>query len=107
VRTAVAILILFSVLIAPGIAQTASRPLDGEALYRKHKCPICHGIDGSVAVRDGYPVLSGQNKTYLINQTIDIRDGVRDNGQARLMRPLTLRLTRAEIEKIADYLSRQ
>ena len=90
-----------------GVAQTASASLDGEALYRKHKCPICHGINGNVAVRDGYPILAGQNKTYLINQTIDIRDGVRDNSQSRLMRPLTLRLTRLEIEKIADYLSRQ
>jgi cytochrome c len=107
VRSTVAVLILIPVLITPGIAQKASRPLDGEALYRKHKCPICHGIDGSVAVRDGYPILAGQNKTYLINQTIDIRDGTRDNVQSRIMRPLTLRLTRAEIEKIADYLSKK
>lgn len=88
-------------------AQTPSRDLDGEILYRKHKCPICHGIGGNVAVRDGYPILAGQNKTYLINQTIDIRDGVRDNSQSRLMRPLTLRLKRQEIEKISEYLSRQ
>ncbi len=89
------------------VAQTPNQPLDGEALYRKHKCPICHGIDGNVAVRDGYPILAGQNKTYLINQTIDIRDGVRDNSQSRLMRPLILRLTRQEIEKISEYLSRK
>jgi cytochrome c len=89
----------------PCAADTVS--LDGEALYRKHKCPICHGIKGSVSVRDGYPVLAGQNKIYLLNQTIDIRDGVRDNGQTRLMRPMVLKLSRREIEKIADYLSEQ
>ena len=106
-RTAAVALIFFLASGGLCVAQTPKRPLDGEALYRKHKCPICHGIDGNVAVRDGYPILAGQNKTYLINQTIDIRDGVRDNSQSRLMRPLTLRLTRPEIEIIADYLSRQ
>jgi cytochrome c len=107
VRTIVIGLILLLVLIAGSTAQTTSRPLDGKALYRKHKCPICHGPSGNKAIRDGYPLLAGQNKTYLVEQTIDIRDGVRDNGQTKLMRPLILRLTRPEIEKIADYLSRQ
>ena len=106
-RSIVSFLVLQILSISYGVAQTASSSLDGEALYRKYACPICHGIKGNTAVRDGYPTLAGQNKTYLIKQITDIRDGIRDNGQSRLMRPLTLRIKRKEIEKISDYLARQ
>lgn len=100
-------LIIVLVPLKTGMAQPELQSLSGETLYLKHKCQICHGKLGKKSARDGYPILAGQNKTYLVNQTIDIRDGVRDNGLVRLMRPLVSRLTNYEIEKIAIFLSKQ
>ncbi len=79
--------------------------LDGEALYKKHRCAICHGVDGRSPTRDGYPVVAGQNRLYLVNQIIDIRDGIRNNGKSHLMRPLIKTLSREEIQAIAEFLS--
>ncbi len=79
--------------------------LDGEALYKKHGCAICHGVDGRSPTRDGYPAVAGQNRLYLVNQMIDIRDGIRNNGKSQLMRPLIKTLSREEIQTIAEFLS--
>ena len=88
----------------PGLAH-AQEPLDGAALYLEHNCHICHGEGGAGGVRSGYPAISPQDKSYLIRQIADIRDGVRENGQAKLMRPLVKGLSDREIEAIATYLS--
>jgi cytochrome c len=77
----------------------------GEGLYKKYHCAICHGAKGNYPVKPSYPKLGGQNKAYLFNQTKDIRDGVRENGQSRLMRPLVKNITDKEIEKIAAFLA--
>ena len=77
----------------------------GELLYKKFQCHICHGEDAASPERMAYPVIARQNKSYLIQQLIDIRDGVRDNGQTRLMRPVVQSLTDVEVEAIAHYLS--
>lgn len=87
-----------------GLAQS---PDNGATLYREHGCAVCHGKSGLVPERSTYPVLAGQSKDYLVNQIMDIRDGVRENGQSRLMRPMVAQLTREQIEAIAIYLSAQ
>jgi cytochrome c len=81
--------------------------LDGEALYIKHQCHICHGEQGRHPTVSGYPIVAGQDRRYLIRQITDIRDGVRDNGQTNLMRPLVKLVTDTEIIAIAKYLSAQ
>jgi cytochrome c553 len=83
----------------------AGEGLDGPGLYQKYKCRICHGKQGEGGVRGGYPVIYGQDELYLIQQMKDIRDGVRENGQAKLMRPLVVELTDEEIRLIAMFLS--
>lgn len=83
----------------------AQSPTSGEILYRKFNCQICHGEEGRGGVRSGYPILYGQDKRYLAQQLADIRDGVRDSGQAMLMRPLVEQLNNLEIEEISIYLS--
>jgi cytochrome c553 len=77
----------------------------GEALYQQHNCQVCHGESGRGGIRGGYPKISGQDTRYVIQQITDIRDGVRDNGQTRLMRPLVMQLDDLEIEEIARYLN--
>ena len=79
--------------------------MDGEELYKEYNCAICHGAEGRAPTRDGYPVISGQNSTYLVNQISDIRDGIRVNGRSKLMRPLVKALTHEEIEAIATFLN--
>jgi cytochrome c len=83
----------------------AAQGLDGPDLYLKYNCQICHGKQGEGGVRNGYPVIQGQDKLYLIQQMKDIRDGVRENGQAKLMRPLIVELTDEEIRLIATFLN--
>jgi cytochrome c len=78
---------------------------EGKSLYTQRNCQICHGTRGCMPAQDGYPVVAGQNRTYLINQILDIRDGVRENGRSHLMRPLTTLLTDDEVKSIASYLS--
>ncbi len=81
--------------------------LDGEALYTKHQCHICHGEQGRHPTVRGYPIVAGQDSRYLIRQITDIRDGVRDNGQTNLMRPMMKPVSNKEIVAIAKYLSTQ
>jgi cytochrome c len=86
-------------------AVSAEDKLDGLGLYLKYNCQICHGEQGEGGVRKGFPVISGQDELYLIQQMKDIRDGVRESGQAKLMRPLVVELTDNEIRLIAIFLS--
>ena len=85
-------------------ADETQRP-NGALLYRQFQCHVCHGEGGALPVEEGYPVITGQNRTYLTRQLIDIRDGIRDNGQTRLMRPLMTSMTDADAAAIARYLS--
>lgn len=87
------------------IAANESQTPDGALLYKQFQCHICHGEGGTRPAEEGYPIVAGQKKSYLIRQLIDIRDGVRDNGRSRLMRPLTALMTDAEAAAIAEYLS--
>jgi len=80
---------------------------NGKALYIEHKCQICHGYNGCAPVGDGYPIIAGQNPTYFVRQVLDIGEGVRDNGQSKLMRPMVKPLTRSDVDTIALYLSTQ
>ena len=79
----------------------------GKKLYTEHKCQICHGPTGCNPVRDGYPVIAGQNGTYLARQIFDIAEGVRDNSQSKLMRPMVKSISRKDVNAIAEYLSTQ
>jgi len=84
-----------------------SESQSGKMLYDKYRCPICHGKAGSKPAKPTYPIIAGQNKLYLVNQMLDIRDGKRDNGSSRLMRSVIGPASNAEIDKIAAFLSNQ
>ena len=95
-------LLLWCVLLLCGVGLNAA---DGKELYTRKNCHTCHGIQGRKPIADFYPILAGQNKEYLIRQTIDIRDGKRKNGLSPAMRSVTGAITDSEIEAISEYLS--
>lgn len=85
----------------------------GQALYRGGNlaskvaaCTACHGPQGMGNAPAGFPVLSGQNAEYVANQLMAFRKGTRTNdGGARTMRDIAAKLTDAEVEAVADYVS--
>ncbi|MDZ7839915.1 MAG: c-type cytochrome [Gammaproteobacteria bacterium] len=84
----------------------AASTFEGDALYSEKGCAACHGDDGETPINSGYPKFAGQNRDYLIRQIQDIRSGARDKGLIVQMKPVAQGLTDAEIDSIADYLSR-
>ncbi|MDH5561900.1 MAG: c-type cytochrome [Deltaproteobacteria bacterium] len=80
--------------------------LDGKKLFKEKLCVNCHGESGIPLVKN-YPILSGQNQKYLMNQTIDIISGKRKHGITVLMEknPLLQSLEPKEVEAITLYLS--
>lgn len=84
----------------------------GENLYRGGNaasgvpaCMACHGPDGAGNALAGYPALRGQHVDYVIKQLKDYRDGVRSTDLNEMMRTIAQRLTVAEIEALATYVS--
>lgn len=79
--------------------------MDGKTLFTKKLCFTCHGPDGKAPVLTIYPILAGQNETYLFQQMQNIRDGKRTNGMAATMRAIVAPVTDDEFKTIAKYLS--
>lgn len=85
----------------------------GESIYRSGisdlgvaACSACHSPTGSGIAQAGFPALSGQHAEYIATQMRDFRSGERDNdGDAAPMRIVSERLTDAEIEALASYVS--
>jgi cytochrome c553 len=83
----------------------AAKVAEGESLYQKSGCVGCHGQKGVKPTTAAYPMIGGQKANYLAFQIKEIRDGVRTNGKARLMASMVKRLSDADIDALAEYLS--
>lgn len=72
-------------------------------------CATCHGADAQGIASMGAPALAGQQAAYLSRQLVQFRDGARgaDAGDVygAQMRAMSLSLTDAQIEALADYLA--
>lgn len=77
----------------------------GAANYKKLGCVACHGVDGKKASVPTYPSLAGLQRDYLIRQMTDMRDGLRVNGQSKLMLNIIRKADDAAIVSLATYLS--
>lgn len=85
----------------------------GEQIYRAGitdlgvaACSACHSPTGSGIAQAGFPALGGQHAEYIETQMKAFRSGARDNdGDAAPMRIVSERLTDAEIEALASYVS--
>ncbi len=85
---------------------TPSLAADGAALYKAKTCTACHGKDAKTPIMPNYPKIAGQNKAYIIQQMKDIKSGARNNGNTAAMKGVMHLVSDAEIEAIADYVSR-
>lgn len=108
------LLFLHAILFVIGFGPSVGLAEEGRQLYTDKQCNVCHGKSGKERIR-GMPRLSGQKKRYLVAQIEDIVRGKRDNNYSQLMRMnYTLeepikesskkRLTKGEIDKIANFL---
>jgi len=86
-----------------GVAMAA----DGGALFASKGCIACHGAGGDAPIAPNYPKLAGQNAAYLLQQMKDIKSGARDNGQTAAMKPIISGVSEADMQAIADWLSKQ
>lgn len=85
----------------------------GQALYRGGNlasgvaaCAACHNPQGKGNEPAGYPRLSGQSAEYVAKTLRDYRNGDRAGTQnAQIMVDIASRLTDAEIEAVASYVS--
>lgn len=72
-------------------------------------CVNCHGENGNGLNPkiSAFPVIGGQQKEYLRQQLVNFRDGKRTNSPNNIMNRITESLTDAQIESLAEYVSRQ
>lgn len=66
-------------------------------------CTACHG-EGGYGTLHGVPAIAGQHKDYLVHALNAYRSGERSNGS---MVPIAKALSEDEIDKMAEYFSRQ
>lgn len=78
---------------------------DGAALYQSKTCWSCHGKDAKTPIMPVYPILTGQNAGYALQQMKDIKSGVRSNGQSAAMKGVMGLVNDEEMKAIADWLS--
>ena len=82
--------------------------LKGDPSRKIPACESCHGVNGKGKAPNisTYPVIGGQHKGYLRAQLVNWRSGERSNSPGNIMNLFAKPLTDAEIEALADYLSR-
>ncbi|MBR9871376.1 MAG: cytochrome c4 [Gammaproteobacteria bacterium] len=85
----------------------------GQAIFRGGNmasgvpaCAGCHNPSGKGNEPAGYPALGGQNAEYVAKQLQAYRDGTRaTTANASIMADVASKLTDAEIEAVANYVS--
>ena len=78
----------------------------GKELYGSKGCVACHGADGKAPLAPNYPKLAGQNAPYMVQQLKDFKANTRLNGMSAMMAPMAATLSDADMQAIADYLSK-
>lgn len=68
-------------------------------------CTGCHGPSGLGVGAAKFPRLAGQHATYLESSLKLYRDGTRANDPNGMMRDVAMKLTDAEIEAVASYMT--
>lgn len=66
-------------------------------------CAACHGEDG-VPPDKTFPILSGQNRAYILNQLLDFKSGRRKN---EIMTGIVDGLSKTDMEALAKHFSKQ
>lgn len=100
-------MVLVAGLVSLGAGPAVATGSNGAALFKSKGCQACHGVDGSYPVSQDYPVIAGQNASYLLRQSRDIRDGRRNNGLTQMMREAVTQVTDDELAIISEWLALQ
>ncbi len=79
--------------------------LGGDAAKGVTACVACHGVAGKGMKQAGFPSVTGQNKDYLKKQLASFRDASRGNDNNGIMRNIAIKLSDADIEAVAQYIS--
>ena len=85
----------------------------GQRLYRNGNfdtgvpaCSGCHSPSGFGNAPARYPMLSGQNRDYVVKTLTDFQNNLRTNdGESRIMRGVVARMTKLEIEAVANFIA--
>jgi cytochrome c553 len=86
----------------------------GQNIFREGKpgsqlpaCASCHGENGKGKADDNttFPIIGGQTRDYISKQLRDLRSGDRHNDLENMMGNVAKKLSDAEIEALADYVS--
>lgn len=81
--------------------------LKGDSARGVYACVHCHGKNGKGASKTNpfFPVIGGQHKTYLVKMLKDFKSKKRTNDPAGMMAAVAMKMSDAEIDAVAEYLS--
>ena len=81
--------------------------LNGNPRSGLYGCVNCHGKDGKgkSPTNQVFPVIGGQHREYIAKQLRDFRSANRKNDPANMMMDIAKKMSDAEIDAVADYLS--
>ncbi len=68
-------------------------------------CSACHGPTGMGNWPAKYPKVSGQHAKYIVTQLKNFKSSTRNNDAGKIMRNIALKMTDAEMEAVAEYMS--
>jgi len=84
----------------------------GEKIYRGGilasgvaACSGCHGPSGAGNPAAKFPRISGQHAKYIVKQLKAFRAGTRSNDNGKMMRNVAAKMSDADIEAVAEYVS--
>ncbi len=93
---------------SPSSNQIGKKLFENDDLSRMMvRCNSCHGASGKGQNPRNpvFPVIGGQHKDYLLRQLLSFRKGDRNNSPGGVMNITVHRLSDAELEALAEYVS--
>jgi len=89
----------------PEVGEADDEMLKIAKIIYTEKCTSCHGSNGEGLAEKYYPLLQGQNYTYLLRQLKHIKSGKRKNAN-REMQKVISQMSLSELDHLADFISR-
>lgn len=93
---------------SPSSNQIGKKLFENDDLSRMMvRCSNCHGATGKGQNPRNpvFPVIGGQHKDYLLRQLLSFKKGNRNNSPGGVMNITVQRLSDAELEALAEYVS--
>lgn len=76
----------------------------GDAKKQITACIACHGPSGQGNALAGFPVISGQQADYALQQLQAFKNKTRKNDMNAIMRSISARMSKADMRAVASYL---